>query len=123
MYRQSKTVSRDKYDLLKEKAQGWKDKANNYRYRIDKLERENEALTRENENLLEEIERLSDENRRLNEQRKYTRNSEIRNGGSRTGISELEELQEALENIKTKYQKLQLRLSATENGIRHKLMQ
>lgn len=56
----SKTVSRDKYESMKEKAQKWLDKALDYETRLDDIIDEKDRLESENSQLQDEVEFLTE---------------------------------------------------------------
>ena len=56
----SKTVSRDKYESMKEKAQKWLDKASDYETRLDDIIDEKDILELENSQLQDEVEFLTE---------------------------------------------------------------
>lgn len=53
-------VSRDKYDILKDKAIKWQEKAEDYKLRYEKILEENNNLLEENDNLQETVLKCSD---------------------------------------------------------------
>ena len=56
----SKTVSRDKYESMKEKAQNWLDKSLDYETRLDDIIDEKDRLECENSQLQDEVEFLTE---------------------------------------------------------------
>jgi hypothetical protein len=56
----SKTVSRDKYESMKEKAQKWLDKSLDYQARLDDIIDEKDRLESENSQLQDEVEFLTE---------------------------------------------------------------
>jgi hypothetical protein len=56
----SKTVSRDKYESMKEKAQKWLDKALDYETKLDDMIDEKDRLESENSQLQDEVEFLTE---------------------------------------------------------------
>ena len=56
----SKTVSRDKYESMKEKAQKWLDKALDYESKLDDIIDEKDRLESENSQLKDEVEFLTE---------------------------------------------------------------
>lgn len=56
----SKTVSRDKYESMKEKAQKWLDKALDYEAKLDDVIDEKDRLESENSQLQDEVDILTE---------------------------------------------------------------
>jgi hypothetical protein len=56
----SKTVSRDKYESMKNKAQKWLDKALDYEAKLDDMIDEKDRLESENSQLQDEVEFLTE---------------------------------------------------------------
>jgi len=64
----SKTVSRNKYESMKEKAQKWLDKALEYETRLEEIVDENDRLELENSQLQDEVDFLTERCKELSMQ-------------------------------------------------------